>query len=155
MSIVDKVLVQFEARIERVPFSDCWIWTGAMTTNGYGSIWTGIKSAKAHRFAYELFVGLIENNMHVCHRCDVPLCVNPHHLFLGTDRDNLLDSINKGRRPKSGPTRGHCKLAHLTIEQVEMVKLELSHRTETFKQLSERLGIPLHTVKNISHGTHY
>jgi hypothetical protein len=66
---------------------------------GYGTMQFHGKTMQAHRFAYLTLVGSIPNAMLVCHRCDVPLCVNPAHLFLGTDADNLIDSIRKGRRP--------------------------------------------------------
>ena len=88
------------AKCEPVTESGCWLWTGASIGKGYGSINAGkhATSMLAHRAAYECFVGPIPDGIHVCHRCDVRYCVNPAHLFLGTNLDNIHDSMKKGRR---------------------------------------------------------
>ena len=78
---------------------ECWIYTGAVHHDGYGVIGIGRgRQFRAHREAYKTFVGEIPPGLLVCHRCDVPLCINPKHLFLGTPKDNTQDMIRKGRR---------------------------------------------------------
>lgn len=74
----------------------CWEWVSTFS-KGYGQIRMSGKYLYAHRVAYELFKGPITDGLLVCHKCDNPRCVNPEHLFLGTHRDNVVDSINKGR----------------------------------------------------------
>jgi hypothetical protein len=74
----------------------CWIWRGAKTDKGYGHFKSMGKTRGAHRTAYELFVGPIPTGLYVLHRCDVPPCCNPAHLFVGTNRDNVQDAIGKG-----------------------------------------------------------
>ena len=77
----------------------CWIWKGALSKQGYGKLsFRGNKSAIASRVSYELCNGTIENSMLVCHSCDIPSCVNPKHLWLGTNQDNMTDMIEKGRQ---------------------------------------------------------
>ena len=76
--------------------TDCWNWTGA-TANGYGVLNFG-GQVRAHRLAYETFVGPIPDGLLVCHRCDNPRCVNPGHLFVGTNSDNTRDMVSKGRQ---------------------------------------------------------
>lgn len=77
--------------------SACWLWTGAKIPNGYGHITVNRRSLKAHRLSWELHYGLVPTGMFVCHRCDVKACVRPEHLFIGTNRDNQLDAVAKGR----------------------------------------------------------
>lgn len=84
------------SRCVAIPETGCWLWTGAWSAKGYGSV--GHKSQNyAHRLSYETFVGPIPDGMLVCHKCDVRPCCNPDHLFVGTIDDNQKDSARKGR----------------------------------------------------------
>src|SRR3990167_1003780 len=80
---------------------NCWLWTGACDTFGYGHFGKlcppKVKMVKAHRFSYELHKGKIPEGMCVLHSCDTPPCVNPKHLWLGTKKDNMIDMIKKKR----------------------------------------------------------
>lgn len=77
--------------------SHCWEWTGSKTDRGYGKIIVEKKQCKAHRVSWVIYNGEIPNDLHVCHHCDNPGCVNPVHLFLGTNNDNIQDKVKKGR----------------------------------------------------------
>jgi HNH endonuclease len=85
--------------------SSCILWKGAVGTSGYGVYYAGErKNAYAHRRAYEQSKGAIPKGLFVCHTCDIKLCVNPEHLWLGTNLDNIKDMQSKGRnrgRPKN------------------------------------------------------
>jgi len=79
----------------------CWLWIGPTSNGRYGALGVGSKPKevrfKAHRIAWEIFFGPIPEGMKVLHTCDNPPCVNPFHLFLGTQKDNTQDAIRKGR----------------------------------------------------------
>jgi hypothetical protein len=81
--------------------SDCQIWQGDRggKHDGYGRFRRAGKWVRAHRLAWEQANGPIPDGMLVCHHCDVPLCINPKHLFLGTHQDNTDDMVRKGRQP--------------------------------------------------------
>lgn len=93
--------------------NQCWIWTGPLRAGGYGAIREGGRGSRtlgAHRVMYELTQGPIPIGLVVCHRCDVPQCVNPAHLFVGRVKDNVEDMHAKGRARKRKPT--HCPQGH-------------------------------------------
>lgn len=89
----------FEAKYIPEPNSGCWLWTGALWLNGYGQlkIPRTRKNIGAHFASYVLHYGRVAPGIYVCHTCDVPCCVNPEHLFLGTQSDNMRDASRKGR----------------------------------------------------------
>ncbi len=98
---------RYEAKIERVPFSGCWIWIGSH--NGkYGTVNVAKKIKKAHRLSYSEAHGEIPEGHDVCHRCDVTFCVNPDHLFAGTRSENVRDMLSKGRDNKTNRARGEA-----------------------------------------------
>ena len=76
----------------------CWLWTGQRKRHGYGVIKIGGIETKTHRAMWEVVNGPIPDGLCVLHRCDVPPCCNPEHLFLGTQGDNVRDCCKKGRR---------------------------------------------------------
>ena len=90
---------RFLSRIQVDQKTGCWLWQGSH--RAYGFMQVDGKDRLAHRIAWELYRGPIPAGLQVCHKCDVRLCANPYHLFLGTALDNTRDKIRKGRGPKS------------------------------------------------------
>lgn len=118
--------------------SGCWLWQRAKTPDGYGQINSGKIRILAHRAAYEAFVTPIPVGVKVLHECDVPACINPAHLFLGSQKDNVQDCITKGRRvilrgELSGP-------AILTQSTVDQLRKDFSNGT-TISSLSRLNGV--------------
>ena len=114
--------------------NECWIWAGNQDKYGYGRIGINYKRYYAHRLAYELIYGLIPEGMLVCHKCDNPLCINPEHLFLGTNGDNSKDMVNKNR--SYHPIGELHPLHKLTNEQV----IEIKQLYSTGKYLQTELA---------------
>ena len=91
----------------------CWIWTAFCNADGYGVFGTGAKTLiSPHRFSWELHFGPIPDGLWVLHKCDNPPCVNPSHLFLGTQLDNIQDMLSKGRASHYQRNKTHCKHGH-------------------------------------------
>jgi len=83
---------------EKVSKTDtCWLWTAGTTKSGYGSIRINGAAKRAHRVAYEMLVGPIPEGAVLLHSCDTPACVNPAHLSIGSQKENIHDAIEKGR----------------------------------------------------------
>lgn len=123
----------------------CWIFTGAWNRDGYGSIRYAGKTIGAHRIAYEAFIGPIPEGMSVLHSCDVRACVNPDHLWLGTQDDNVQDMIAKGRQ-------NFCSNVKLTEEQVGQIKELALENKLTMEEIGELFGVSDTTVCFIKHG---
>lgn len=97
---------RFEAYVEPELNSGCHLWSGTLNDAGYGILWIGQRLVRAHRFAFAEHHGPIPSGMNVCHRCDTPPCVNPDHLFLGSQAENIADMIAKARRVQGRVYRG-------------------------------------------------
>lgn len=129
------------------PNSGCWLWIGSMKGR-YGAIKVrGRKGMRrAHRVSYELHVGQIGEGLFVCHKCDVPTCVNPEHLFLGTRADNIADMVMKGRQ--RGPVSQNSRTAKLTpVIAAQIYRLKDSGVTAT--AIAAQHGVSRSAVRNI------
>lgn len=129
--------------------SGCWIWTRYKDQRGYGITSLNGKLMKAHRLFYENLVSEIPPGAVVCHRCDNPSCVNPNHLFVGTQRDNILDCIRKGRarRRDQRGTKNHQ--AKLTESQVLEIRYSESGPQG---QIAKRYGVTQTIISDIRRG---
>lgn len=111
---------RFKSYISPCPNTGCWFWTG--TGNGdYGFFRKPGGYYYAHRVAYELFNGQIGDGLLVRHSCDVPICVNPDHLLVGTQADNLVDMDARGRRVSSpGESNGQARLTEEIVREIRL-----------------------------------
>jgi hypothetical protein len=130
---------------------DCWLWNSSKRPKGYGYFTIYVEGQEvrfyAHRFAYTSIYGPIENRLYVLHRCDVPLCCRPDHLFLGTLRENSHDMMQKGRwRGRTPP--------QLTADQVRAIRARLATGAGP-RTIAREFGIHRDKVRDIRLGRAY
>lgn len=129
----------------------CWLWTGkSVNKKGYGSISLGGKGGKhklAHRLSYEMHKGSIPDGLVVMHQCDNPKCVNPDHLEVGTQSQNIKDAIARGRKQMpTCKTRGEeCGASKLT----EQIVLDIRSSTLSLAKLAMQHGVAKSTIERI------
>ena len=121
---------------------ECWDWIGGNRRKdgqGYGNFYYG-ELMSAHRFAFWIATGHHPGNLCVCHHCDRPVCVNPSHLFLGTHKDNMQDSVCKGRKDRvnSGESHGASKL---TEDQVCEIRARYEAGGVFQRELATEYGV--------------
>jgi hypothetical protein len=136
-----KALRKIESMIANVPrkvshWGDvpCIDWDGQLSPRGYGVVTVRPKTYRVHRLAFKSFHGRFPQNF-ACHYCDNPKCLNPHHLFDGTPRQNLMDAISKGRFP---PTRAKAaKRGRIDSGRI----CDLRAAGYSFQRIADWLGI--------------
>lgn len=140
-----------EDNSEKIPIVGCWLWKKSQTSFGHGMATrkdTGC-TGLAHRESYKEFVGTIPDNMQVNHICNNPTCINPSHLYLGTQKQNMLDVSANNRWPdRKGE---NCYTSKLTKEDVEYIRnYPVSYVSKT--SLAKQFNISKTTITDIIKG---
>jgi hypothetical protein len=120
--------------VERTDY--CWNWTGTINKFGYGIITHKYYLYFVHRLAYVKHFGSVPENMFVLHKCDNRKCINPEHLFIGTNRDNVDDMLNKERQP-----RGETKHNSILLERDILLIRKMKQEGETLKDISKYFNV--------------
>jgi len=145
MSIGQKL---YPDKVIPITESGCHIWIGADKGNGYGNINYKGKNYTAHRLFYILENGQIDDDLDVCHSCDVRSCVNPNHLFEGSRKDNMQDCADKNRQAKGFDFK-HTKIS---AEQVNEIAESKCHARE----LTTKYNLSIKYIQRIqNHGKRY
>ncbi len=152
----EKRVARFWARVnksgpvpEHMPhLGACWLWTHTIATNGYGRIFWGKSLRTTHRLSWELTRGAIPLGGVICHRCDVKHCVNPSHMFVGTQADNLRDMREKGRGvvPKMvGANHANSKLTEADVVEIRRRRAQ----GETLMSIGAAFGVRFTTIEKV------
>jgi len=105
----DAIIARFWRYVDKKGPDECWDWIGSRDSNGYGKL--KVNNPRRHIYAHVTAYRLVKGStgdLYVCHSCDRPCCCNPNHLWLGTNRDNQLDCVKKGRRGNDKDQRGEA-----------------------------------------------
>lgn len=147
---------RFDEKYVAVEPSGCWIWIGALQSRsrgrlGYGDIAVRgangeLRMVRAHRVSWEIHVGPIPDGMFVLHRCDVTLCVNPAHLFLGGHDENMSDMKKKGRSTH-GQRNGRAKITKAEVQEIMSLRGSLSQT-----EIAHRFGLSRRQIGRIVNG---
>lgn len=143
---------RFESKFKEGKCSECWDWTAGKHRQGYGQFKLDGRQQLAHRFSYQLYIGGITDGLCVCHKCDNPACVNPSHLFLGTQNDNMHDCANKGRSfDSSGEKNGMSKLTEEDVRTIRTMYASGARQAD----IAREFGVSRSTIYLIVHNRHW
>lgn len=130
---------------------ECWLWTASLNKpGGYGRIGLNGSNLRVHRISYELAFGSVPIDLHVLHKCDNPPCVNPSHLFLGTQLDNVRDMQHKSRDNKAHHER--VNTSKLTVDQVMEIRRLYDAGGMFQHELGKMFGVSQQNIFRIVHG---
>jgi hypothetical protein len=147
-TVICNDLSRFETKFTKG--DGCWNWTGSCNKQGYGEFGLEGKLQRAHRAAYMFYVGSIPPGLFVLHSCDNRRCVNPAHLWLGTQRENIRDMIDKGRSPnRYGERNGSAKLTGVKVSTIRELVRQSGH---TYGSIAHTFGVARSTICDIVYG---
>lgn len=145
------MLERFWKKVDIGALDECWEWTAAKMERGYGVFSIGDKTYLAHRLAWQFSYGVIPEGLFMCHHCDNPGCVNPRHLFLGTQTDNMQDAAKKGRMAR-GDVHAQSKL---TENEVLEIRKLLAQGERSQQDIGDEFDVHQATVSKIKLGARW
>lgn len=147
---------RFWSKVDKKSDDECWNWLASTHRKGYGQINLGDRGKgmiSSHRLSWIIHYGEIPNDMHVLHKCDNPKCVNPKHLFLGTNIDNVRDMKQKGRTRK-GENHWNSKLTEKDVMEIKTSYIPWN-RNYSLSALAKRFGVDVGTIHAIVIGRNW
>lgn len=141
-------------RSEPIPESGCWIIHGWVDRWGYGRMRIGKKQYTTHRASYILHYGDVPEGMHVLHKCDNPSCVNPEHLYAGTNDDNVRDRMDRGPKTGGAYWGERNQIARLDSDKVAQIKRLLLDGLSQPK-IAKEFGVSRGAIDGIARGVNW
>lgn len=138
------VIRRFWLKVDQQSDSACWLWIACKNANGYGIMNVAGRPMSAHRISWVIHNDQIPDGMCVCHKCDTPSCVNPNHLFLGTQKENMRDAKTKGRMQR-GERHYRAKLNRKDVVDIK----RLHSQGVMIKQLASNYGVHVNTISRV------
>lgn len=146
IELSEEDIERFWKYVDKKSEDECWEWQSSKSIHGYGQLSVKNRKYTASRISWFIHNGKIDEGLCVCHTCDNPGCVNPSHLFLGTQKDNAADRGKKGRWVGGGP-KGERQGGHkLTEQQVKEIREKYAPRVYTVTILSEEYNVSRSTI---------
>jgi hypothetical protein len=144
---MNKIKLRFLMKTKFNLKTDCWEWKASTHKSGYGHFWMNNKLHRAHRASYIIYKGNIPKNLLILHKCDVKKCVNPEHLFLGTNKDNTNDMFKKGRQRflKGTEYNGH----KLNAKKVRNIRTLYKNGEYTQRELAKIYNVSQRLILNV------
>jgi predicted XRE-type DNA-binding protein len=156
-TILRSIVERFWAKVSKAGPDECWLWTGAVDVNGYGKLYIGrnatgtLRFVKAHRYSWELaHERAIPDGLYTLHSCDTPRCVNPAHLRVGTNTDNIADRADRKRgkeHRQRGESNDNAKLTEAQVRQIITELQRLPRRSQA--SIAEQFGVKQPQVSRI------
>lgn len=147
---------RFWSKVDKRTDNECWNWLGSTRSDGYGQInrgqrGTGMQST--HRLSWILYFGEIPDGMHVLHICDNQRCVNPYHLFLGTNNDNIADKVSKGRSMR-GESHFKNKLKEEDVLEIRKIYIPWN-RNFSLYVLAKKFNVTSSAIRDVVVGRNW
>lgn len=139
--------VRFWSKVNKS--AGCWLFTSSLNRLGYGTICYGGKVQKAHRVSWQIHFGEIPENQCVLHKCDVRNCVNPAHLFLGTQQENIADMVQKGRNFSPGLNGMKNPGSKLSDDKVKAIRALYAEQTLSQHKLATMFKVSPMTINRV------
>jgi hypothetical protein len=150
MILSEEQLKRFWSRVNKT--ETCWLWTGSKVKGGYGQLELQGKRQLAHIVSYRLANADYDKAKCVCHKCDIPSCVNPEHLFLATQSENMKDCVAKGRGGFGNGLKGEeIKHSKLKEQEVIDIKRRLKQGESTKEILKIHNKVSRSAIEDIKH----
>lgn len=153
LKTLEQEVSRFWSKVIILSIDNCWEWQGGINHDGYGNFYTNSDHIFAHIFSWESTFGKITNkDSRVLHKCDNPKCVNPNHLFLGTQQDNIQDMMNKGRQGhRFGRVNGRTVLSESDVYEIR----KLREGGMTYKGIAKKKNVSEGCVNHVLNGRHW